>query len=111
MNWTKVITDPLGFAGFALALVFAVVGKVMAQKRTKSNRWIVPAFYALAAVCVVGGLTLAYRHELIGAPAKTQAMHIGKIEQKSDNGVAVAGVQGDVTVNKPATQKAPKPQH
>jgi len=110
MNWTKVITDPLGFAGFVLALVSAVVGKVI-QKRTKSYRWIVPVFYALAAVCVVGGLALAYRHESIPASAKTQAMHIGQIEQKADNGVAVAGVQGDVTVNKPAGQKAPKPQH
>jgi hypothetical protein len=38
-------------------------------------------------------------------------MRIDKIEQKADGGAAVAGVQGDVTVNKPASQKDSKTQH
>jgi hypothetical protein len=47
MSWIKVVTHPLGIAGFALALVFGVVSRVMAQKRNKNTQWIVPAAYAL----------------------------------------------------------------
>jgi hypothetical protein len=55
--WIKVVTHPLGLAGFALFLVFVVLGK------TRSNdqkRWLGLAFLGLAAVVLVGGLVLAY---------------------------------------------------
>jgi hypothetical protein len=53
MDWTKVVTDPLGLAGFALALVFGTVA------RKRGAGWI--AATLLAAVCIAGGLTIAYR--------------------------------------------------
>jgi uncharacterized membrane protein len=46
-----------------LATVFGLVSKLAAQKRREDKRWIVPAFYAMAVVCVVGGLVLAYHRE------------------------------------------------
>lgn len=122
MDWTKVVTDPLGFASFGLALVFSVVAAVV-RKRAGGPRWIVAAGFVLAGVCIVGGLAIAYRLLEVHAP-NTQnvggsptlpaapsgpAMHINKIEQKAEGGAAVAGVQGNVTVNAPARQKEPKP--
>jgi hypothetical protein len=118
MDWTKVITDPLGVTGFALALVFGVAGRILARKRRKSDQWIVPAAYLLAVVCVGGGFFLAYKRGSVTTESRPPAvsvpapsMRIDKIEQKADNGAAVAGVQGDVTVNKPTGQKESKPQH
>jgi hypothetical protein len=115
MDWMKVITDPLGIAGFALALVFGVASRLVAQKRRKNTQWIVLAAYALAATCVVGGLTLAYHRESLTVPVKSpitdspkHSMSIDKIDQKVDNGAAVAGVQGDVTVNETSDKKDPK---
>ena len=125
MHWMKVITNPLGIAGFALALVFGVVSRVVVQKGRKNTQWIVPAAYALAAACVLGGLALAYHRESIarsarpepaGAPALSQtkgsaapSMRIDKIDQTVGTGAAVAGVQGDVTVNPPNPHKESKP--
>src|ERR1017187_4967591 len=117
MDWMKVIKDPLGIAGFALALVFGVVSRVMVQKRRKNTQWIVLLAYALAAACVVGGLALAYHRQSMtrsvkpgptNSPALSQtkgsappSRRIDKIDQKVGSGAAVAGVQGDVTVNAP----------
>ncbi len=113
MSWTQVVTDPLGIAGFALALVFGVAGRLMAQKSEKYPQWIVPVAFGLATACVVGGLVLAYKHGSVSSAitaVPTPTMRIDKIDQNANNGVAVAGVQGDVTVNKPAIRKDPKPQ-
>jgi hypothetical protein len=62
MKLPKIITHPLGLTGYALALVFGLIGKF-----GPSNRWpwLVPAAVAMALVCVVGGLLLANRQ--IGA--------------------------------------------
>ena len=116
MDWTKVVTDPLGIAAFALALVFGITG--FSQKRRRGSRWTVPVAYALAVVCVVGGFLLAYQRGTTTAKSgppnpstPAPSMRIDKIEQKADGGAAVAGVQGDVTVNKPASQKDSKTQH
>ena len=56
-EWTKVVTSPLGLAGFALFLVFGYLAKV---KKSDERRWLAPiaAFAALSAL--VGGLALAY---------------------------------------------------
>ncbi len=109
MDWTKVVTDPLGLAGFALATVFGLLSKLGAQKRSEDNRWTVPAFYAMAVICVVGGLVLAYHRESnITASLKppitsppTISIQTGNIDQKVGNGGAVAGANGNVTVNPP----------
>jgi hypothetical protein len=124
MDWTKVVTDPLGLAGFALAVVFGVISQATAQRHGRDMQWIVLAGYGLAAVCVLGGLFIAYRRvspdrtnqDKIVEPAtasttSTQppaastpsSMHIGEIKQYGNEGAAVAGVQGEVSVS--PTQK------
>lgn len=65
MHWETVIRDPLGIAGFALSLVFALVTRTISRKRKEEHRWLVPAAYALAVVCVVGGFTLAWRRDSV----------------------------------------------
>jgi hypothetical protein len=92
MSWTKVVTDPLGIAGFALALVFAVVSRLVRQKSKKHLQWILPVAYTLAAAWIAGGFFLAYQH--VSVVSATPTMRIDKIDQRADNGAAVAGVQG-----------------
>ncbi|SRR6266849_7956140 len=52
----KLVTHPLGLAGYALALVFGLIGKLGPSDRLP---WLLPSAIALAAVSVVGGLLLA----------------------------------------------------
>jgi hypothetical protein len=56
-KWTDVVTDPLGLAGFALFLVFSLLAL---RRRGPQERWVVVSFVLLAAVGLVGGLSLAY---------------------------------------------------
>ncbi len=56
MDWTKVVTEPAGLAGFALSLMFGVL-----SARRGMPRWWPAAAAALAAASVVGGLFLAYK--------------------------------------------------
>ena len=115
MDWIKVITDPLGIAGYALALVFGITGRIISQKGKRNAKWVAPTAFAFALVCIIGGLTLAYSRGVTPLPVRpkpasdqTQSMHIDKIDQKG-NGAAVAGVQGNVTVNAPSSQTESKP--
>jgi hypothetical protein len=56
-EWTKVVTDTLGLAGFALFLVFGYLAKV---KRSDERRWFsLPAVAVPVGVLAVG-LALAY---------------------------------------------------
>jgi hypothetical protein len=57
VEWTKVVTNPLGLAGFALFLVFGILAKV---KRNDERRWLSPAAVGIAAIALIGGLLLAY---------------------------------------------------
>lgn len=52
----KLVTHPLGLAGYALALVFGLIGKLGSSDRYP---WLLPAAIVLTAVSVVGGLLLA----------------------------------------------------
>ncbi|WP_353062249.1 hypothetical protein RBB77_13155 [Tunturibacter psychrotolerans] len=111
MQWEKVITDPLGIAGFALSLAFALATRVISQKRKGQNRWLAPAAYALAVICVVGGFSLAWHRDsakpvpvpvppaaIAPQPAtRPSSITIGDINQSGDGNVA--GVQGDVRIN------------
>ena len=116
-QWTKVVTDPLGIAGFALSLVFGVVSRVLSKKQKKGAQWLVPAAFVLAVICVFGGLLLACRHEappmaVAVPPVATppvNSMHIDKIDQNVSNGSAIAGVQGSITVPPPEPPKNPNP--
>jgi hypothetical protein len=44
---------------------------MISQKRKEQNRWLAPAAYALAAVCVIGGFSLAWHRDVLGVPAAT----------------------------------------
>jgi len=123
IHWEKLLTSPLGLAGYALFLVFSVITIVIKQRKP-TNQWAAPTGFALAAICILGCLTIAYRHEQNSAeqsakeadkqpPKQTppnqpaqQSLTTGDIHQKADNGVAAAGVQGNITVNttNPASQ-------
>jgi hypothetical protein len=103
-SWIRVITQPLGLAGFALFLIFGYLAKA---KQKDQRRWFSPAAAALAIISVSGGLVLAYVQ--ISKPS-TPIPQIGVAPiQQQQNQVqqtttgpgspAVQGVQGDVTVN------------
>ena len=55
IDWTKVVTEPLGLAAFAIALIFA-----SRRRGAHTPRWWPPTAIGLAIVCVVGGLLLFY---------------------------------------------------
>lgn len=55
MDWTKVVTEPLGLAAFAVALIFA-----SRRRGATTPRWWPPTAIGLALVCVIGGLLLFY---------------------------------------------------
>jgi hypothetical protein len=56
MDWTKVVASPLGLAGYAMTLVFAV----LSRKGGRVPAWWRPAALTLAVLCTLGGLGLAY---------------------------------------------------
>jgi len=66
-EWTSVVTDPLGLAGFALFLVFSVLGL---RRRTSEARWVTASFVSLAGIALVGGLGLAYVRQPNPSPKK-----------------------------------------
>ncbi|MET0166594.1 MAG: hypothetical protein ABW318_16510 [Vicinamibacterales bacterium] len=115
MDWTRVVTDPVGLSGFALALGFGVLSRLLAaQARRISARWVTAGAFGLALICVIGGLTLAYQRQSSATATAHQAatpsqpqpdvsMSIGKIEQRVESGSAVAGVRGDVIVSSSRT--------
>lgn len=85
MDWTKVVTEPLGLVGFALALVFSVLGALR-----DAPRWLLPVGIALAAACIVGAFALAWQQ---GAPpAAAPANPSGQAETRGDCAPALAGV-------------------
>src|SRR6476646_1846980 len=51
----KVVTDPMGLAGFALFLVFTVLAR-----KGKKPAWMAAGAFAMACLALAGGLTLAY---------------------------------------------------
>ncbi|MGF6971506.1 hypothetical protein OKW43_008601 [Paraburkholderia sp. WC7.3g] len=55
MDWTSVVTQPLGWAGFALALLFGFAA------RKAASATITFSCVGLAAFAIVGGWVLAYR--------------------------------------------------
>ncbi|SRR6266404_4526750 len=98
----KLVTHPLGLAGYALALVFGLVGKFGPSDRWP---WLFPAAIALAAVSIVGGLLLAKvqmqaqaakgrgKQAAAGGPASVTQSTSG------DQSPAISGTTGNVSVN------------
>jgi hypothetical protein len=105
-SWSKVVTEPLGLAGFALFLIFAYLAKV---KRNDNRRWLSPVAFAIATVALIGGLVVAYVKVPKPVPqplqtsksaARTQQQTNQQVQQTStgEGSPNVQGVQGDVTI-------------
>jgi hypothetical protein len=95
-SWVKVVTDPLGLAGFALFLVFSFLGK---RRQGKKPSWLTPLAVAMAFLALVGGISLAFMR--VGRPPAASGEHkIGTIQQSANGGSSsnIAGVQGNVSV-------------
>jgi hypothetical protein len=116
--WTKVVTEPLGLAGFALFLIFMYLGKV---KSGDKRKWISPVAFACAAATLVGGFSLAYLQivtlvppAFASKPAASSVQQIKRAQQSSTGSGSpnIQGVNGDVTITvdqstgKAAPQKA-----
>ena len=79
IDWTKVVTEPLGLAAFAIALIFA-----SRRRGAHTPRWWPPTAIGLAVVCVVGGLLLFYARIQLGpnnvaAEQKASATGVGSM--------------------------------
>jgi len=105
-DWTKVVTNPLGLAGFVLFLVFGYLAKA---KRNDERRWLSPAAIVLAFVALLGGLFIAYKQVPRPSPPAIQTMQPqppgvqqsnGNVQQSSSgpDSPNVQGVQGNVTI-------------
>ena len=105
-DWIKVVTEPLGLAGFALFLVFGVLARV---KKQDERRWLGPLASGMAVLALVGGLTLAYvkaSHSPTPQGASTPTakapapVQTNQVEQTTTGkgSPAVQGVQGDVNI-------------
>lgn len=55
-EWAKVVTNPLGLAGFALFLIFGLIAKV---KRSDEKRWITRVAACMAIAALAGGVAIA----------------------------------------------------
>lgn len=105
-EWTKVVIQPLGLAGFALFLVFTYLGRAT---RDSERRWLSPASFCLALVALVGGLVIAYRQVPKPEPQPAQTTQAPPVvKQQTNSNVTqqstgpgspnVQGAQGDVTI-------------
>lgn len=96
-SWIKVVTHPLGLAGFALFLFFSFLAK---NRQGKKPNWATPSAFAMALVALVGGLALARQQNTHPTVPSTE-QKIGVIQQNSSGSSTsnMAGVQGNASVN------------
>ncbi len=100
-EWVKVVTHPLGLAGFALFLAF---GSLARAKRTRERRWLATTAMTMAFIALVGGFFLAYNgiskdSSPVGSTQRSQ-QQTNQVKQSTTGAEspAVQGVQGDVTI-------------
>jgi hypothetical protein len=118
-DWTRVVTDPLGLAGFALFLLFGTLGQM---KRTSERQWVFPVAYTMAVIALLGGLMLAYQRarpqvengppHAIATPHQEERPSTeinNHVDQKTTGrgSPAVQGVRGDVTITIDQSNSAP----
>ena len=104
-EWAKVVTEPLGLAGFALFLLFTYLGKT---KQADHRKWLSPIAFGCAAMTLIGGLALAYLQitkpppapASLSKPAPPPVQQTNQVQQISNGPGSpnVQGVQGDVTI-------------
>jgi len=104
--WAKVVTNPLGLAGFALFLVFGFLGQV---KQNSERRWVSRVAVGLAVVALFSGVGLAYLQvSKSGSPSSVQSVAKADATQQQNGSVNQTGggagsnnvqrVQGNVTI-------------
>ena len=112
-DWMKVVTQPVGLAGYALSLVFGY-----AAKATKSQQrpWLAPAAFVLAALALFGGLFLSYRSTaktVIAPPPASCINQDAKVSTTGNGSPIVTCPTGPVNINVnqsgAAATPAPKP--
>lgn len=105
-EWTKVVTQPLGLAGFVLFLVFGLFAKL---KRGDERRWLFPVIIVMAGIALLGGLSLSYfqvqraNAAVMAAPAPApaplkQSNEVVRQTSTGEGSPNVQGVQGAVTI-------------
>ena len=74
------------------------------NQQSPKPHWINVALSLLAAALTVLGIWMNHKssrqNAAVPTASQTPVMKIDRIDQKAPNGAAVAGVQGNVTVNK-----------
>jgi len=99
-KWIDVVTDPLGLAGFALFLVFALLTRRAGARKFQALQWV---FAAMAVVALGGGLGLAYlqRGDHVRTAGEDTPAQPQIIDQKTEGAgsPAVSGVGGDVKID------------
>jgi disulfide bond formation protein DsbB len=104
--WVKVVTEPLGLAGFVLFLVFGYLAKT---KRNDERRWLSLVSFAIATLALVGSLAIAYakvsrsnppavQTSTTTIPARQQTNQQVQQSSAGDGSPNVQGVQGDVAI-------------
>jgi hypothetical protein len=94
----KIVTHPLGLAGYALALVFGLIGTL---GPSNDISWLVPAAIALATVCIIGGLVLANGQvSKVRKSSPPVASTTGVTQHtQGDQSPAISGTSGDVSLS------------
>lgn len=96
IDWTKVVTEPLGPAAFAIALIFA-----SRRRAAHTPRWWPPTAISLAVVCVVGGLLLFYARiqvEAHNVPTNDSTRAVAPAEQEV-TATGVGSTAGNISGN------------
>lgn len=123
-EWTKILTTPLGLAGFSLFLVFGLFAKI---KHRDDRRRLIPISVAIGFVALIGGLILSYLQDKptardmakpAGIPSSQSVQPQNSQVQQTSTGPAspnIQGIQGNVTLTinensaKVQVQKSKKP--
>jgi hypothetical protein len=92
-NPPRIVTHPLGLAGYALALVFALIGALGPSDKWP---WLLPVAVTMAVMCVIGGLLLAKTK--VGKPRTPSAASVIQMTS-GDQSPAVNNTSGDVSIN------------
>ena len=95
MTLPKIVTHPLGLAGYAMALVFGLVAKFCPENQLP---WLLPVAVTMALICAMGGLLLANRQ----INAKTSVPHLpgtaGSQTSSGDQSPNIANTTGSVHI-------------
>jgi hypothetical protein len=97
-DWSKAVIHPLGLAGFALFLVFGLMGKFGVQS---SPSWLLPVCIAMAVLALFGGLLIARTGQLNKkppSPSPTTETYDIRQDTRGSESPAIAGPKGSVTI-------------